>query len=75
MVVTPAIGNLIREGKTHMIANALETGSKFGMITLDKALIELVKAGLVSVEDACAKANNPELVRAGKAPTSSAVSY
>ena len=75
MVVTPAIGNLIREGKTHMIPNALETGSKFGMITLDKALIELVKAGLVSVEDACAKANNPELVRAGKAPTSAAVSY
>lgn len=71
MVVTPAISNLIREGKTHMITNALETGSKFGMITLDKALIELVKSGLISVEEACAKANNSEFVRAGKSPTSS----
>jgi len=75
MVVTPGISNLIREGKTHMINNSIETGSKFGMITLDKALIELVKSGMISVEDACAKSNNPDLVRAGKAPTSAAVSY
>lgn len=66
MIVTPAISNLIREGKTHMINNAIETGAKFGMITLDRALIELVKSGMVSVEDACAKAHNPEVVRAGK---------
>jgi twitching motility protein PilT len=75
MVVTPAIANLIREGKTHMINNAIETGVKFGMITLDKALIELVKKGLISIEDACAKSNNPELVRAGKASASAAVTY
>ena len=67
MIVTPAISNLIREGKTHMIPNALETGQKFGMITLDKALIELVRKGFVTVEDACAKAHNPDAVRAGKA--------
>src|SRR4029077_13731515 len=36
MVVPPAISNLIREGKTHMIYNAIETGSKFGMVSLDK---------------------------------------
>ncbi|MBI2119096.1 MAG: type IV pilus twitching motility protein PilT [Elusimicrobia bacterium] len=66
MIVTPAISNLIREGKTHMIPNAIETGAKFGMISLDKALIELVKSGMVSIEEACAKANSPETVRAGK---------
>ncbi len=69
MVVTPAIANLVREGKTHMIPNAMETGSKFGMISLDKALIELVKGGMITVEDACAKATNPEVVRAGHAGT------
>lgn len=74
MVVTPAVSNLIREGKTHMIANAIETGGKFGMITLDKALIELVKSGVISVEDACAKAHNPDAVRAGKA-AGSTVAY
>ena len=66
MVVIPAISNLIREGKSHMIKNAIETGGKFGMITLDKALIELVQGGLVSVEAACAKAHDPDLVRLGK---------
>lgn len=66
MIVTPAIANLIREGKSHMIPNAIETGAKFGMVTLDKALIEVVKSGMVSVEDACAKAHNPEAVRSGK---------
>ena len=65
MVVTSAISNLIREGKSHMIKNAIETGAKFGMITLDKALIELFNSGMVSMEAACAKAHDPELVKSG----------
>ncbi|OIO73906.1 MAG: type IV pili twitching motility protein PilT [Elusimicrobia bacterium CG1_02_37_114] len=65
MIVTPAIANLIREGKTHQIYNAIETGAKYGMIGLDKALIELVKAQMVSQEDAVSKASNPEFVRTG----------
>ncbi len=70
MIVTPAISNLIREGKTHMIPNAIETGGKFGMISLDKALIDLVKSGLITNEDAVAKANNPDTVRSGKVAVS-----
>lgn len=66
MIVTPAIANLIREGKTHMIYNAIETGAKFGMVPLDKALSELVKEGIVRFEDAIAKAHNPEAVRSGR---------
>ena len=73
MIVTPAIANLIREGKTHMIKNAIETGAKFGMTTLDKTLIQLVKSGLVSLEEACAKAHDPEAVRAGKAAAGSGI--
>lgn len=65
MIVTPAIANLIREGKTHQIYNAIETGSKVGMISLDKALIELVRQNYVSLEEAISKAINPEYVRTG----------
>jgi twitching motility protein PilT len=48
MVMTPAISNLIREGKTHMIYGAIDTGAKFGMIPMDKALAELSKQGLIT---------------------------
>ncbi|MFN0117217.1 MAG: type IV pilus twitching motility protein PilT [Elusimicrobiota bacterium] len=63
MIVTPAIANLIREGKTHMIYNAIDTGTKFGMISLDKALIDLVKAHKISLDDALIKAKDPQMVR------------
>jgi twitching motility protein PilT len=63
MIVTPAIANLIRESKTHQIYTAIETGAKYGMITLDRSLIELVRKGMVSLEDAVSKAQNPEFVR------------
>jgi twitching motility protein PilT len=65
MITIPAISNLIRESKSHMIKNAIETGGKFGMITLDKALIDLVNSGLISVESAMAKASDPDFVRSG----------
>ena len=59
MTVTPAIANLIREGKTHMIYGAIETGAKFGMTTLDRSLEELVRSGKVKLQDALAKAREP----------------
>lgn len=65
MVVTPAISNLIREGKTHQIYSAIETGAKFGMISLDRALLNLVQAGQITQEDAIAKAHNTEYVKSG----------
>jgi len=65
MIVTPAIANLIREGKTHQIYTAIETGAKYGMISLDKSLLDLVRKGWVSLEDAVSKAQNPEFVRSG----------
>ncbi|MEW6410296.1 MAG: type IV pilus twitching motility protein PilT [Nitrospirota bacterium] len=63
MIVTPAIANLIREGKTHQIYSAIETGLKFGMISMDMSLAELVKEKLVTLEEAMSKAQNPEAVR------------
>lgn len=62
MVCTPAIANLIREGKTHQIYSAIETGQKFGMLSGDRALANLVKEGLVKKEDVMMKAHNPETI-------------
>lgn len=47
LVGTPAIKNLVREGKTHQIPGAMETGSQFGMQTFDQALKELASMGLI----------------------------
>ena len=63
MVATPAIRNLIREGKTFQIYSALETGSKVGMQSVDIALASLLYKGLVSEEDALLKARDPEGVK------------
>ncbi len=60
MIMTPAISNMIREGKTHMIYGALDTGAKHGMIPMDKSLAELVRTGIVSPEEALQRANNQE---------------
>jgi twitching motility protein PilT len=63
MVVTPAVANLIREGKPHMIYSAIETGAQFGMFTMDKSLADAIKRGIVDPEVALAKAHNPDQVR------------
>ena len=43
MIVTPAIGNLIREGKTHLISSAIQTGGRDGMLSFDRPLAERVR--------------------------------
>lgn len=60
MTGTPAIRNLIREGKTHQIPSAVQSGSKDGMQTLNQALRQLVKQHLVSYEVALAQSSNPQ---------------
>ncbi len=52
LVATPAVRAIIREGKTHQLQSAMETGSLTGMITLDKALLELARKGTISLEEA-----------------------
>jgi twitching motility protein PilT len=64
MITTPAISNLIREGKTHMIYGAIDTGAKFGMIPMDKALADLVKQDIISAEEAVVRAHNVEAFKA-----------
>jgi twitching motility protein PilT len=56
LIVTPAISNLIREGKTFQIPSAMQTGKNHGMVVLNDALFELVKNGTVEPKDAYIKA-------------------
>ena len=60
MVVTPAISNLIREGKTAQIYGAIQTGGRLAMQTLEKALADLYKPGTISFESAMSKTSRPE---------------
>ena len=63
MIGTPAIRNLIREDKVAQMYSAVQTGGAHGMQTLDQHLAQLVKAGMVSRQDAMTKAKNPESIR------------
>ena len=50
MVSTPAISNLIRENKTYQIQNMIQTGSKYGMQSMDQELVSLYRQGLVTID-------------------------
>ena len=63
MMVTPAIRNLIREGKTPQIISAISTSAAEGSITMDNALIQLYKNKTISVETARGAARDPEYVK------------
>ncbi|HSQ00656.1 MAG TPA: type IV pilus twitching motility protein PilT [Candidatus Dormibacteraeota bacterium] len=60
---TPAVRNLIREGKVHQIPSAMQTGQKVGMQTLDMALIDLVRRSVVSAEEAQYRTLTPDLFK------------
>ncbi len=59
LVVTPAIANLIREGKTFRINSAVQTGKKFGMMLLDDTLFDLWHRGICEERDVILKSNSP----------------
>lgn len=61
----PAVRNLIREGKSHQIANVIQTSRKLGMITMDDAIMQLVREGKITREMGAAFAQNPEAMGAG----------
>jgi len=52
LIKNNAVANLIREGRTHEIPNVIETGTKEGMVSLDKSLAELVRVGEITIENA-----------------------
>jgi twitching motility protein PilT len=60
MTGTPAIRTTIRDGKTHLIDNIIQTSAELGMMTLETALANGVKAGKISVDVATSYAVRPE---------------
>ena len=64
LLPTPAVRNLIREGKTHQIYSAMQTGGEHGMQTMDAALVALVRSGRLPLEIARQRSSVPtELAR------------
>ncbi len=59
--ITPAIRNLIREGKIYQIPNLLQNTAEEGMISMERSLAELVKQDLVELEEARSRASNKNI--------------
>ena len=73
LIPTPAVRNLIREGKTHQIYSAIQTSGSIGMQTMDAHLAQLVRLGRISQELALERASVPEELKRllGAAPPAS----
>lgn len=73
MTVTPAIANLIRDGKSYQINSAMQAGGEFGMHTMDQNLAQLVNAGTVDIRAAIDRAHDrqgfQQLVRRTHSPS------
>jgi twitching motility protein PilT len=52
LVATGAVRNIIREGKTHQLDAAIQTGAEYGMQSMDRQLVQLIQAGKISFEEA-----------------------
>ncbi len=63
LVPTPAIRNLIREGKTHQIYSTLQTGGSVGMQTMDASMVQLVRERKITRELAEARSTTPQELR------------
>ncbi|AEG15542.1 twitching motility protein [Desulfofundulus kuznetsovii DSM 6115] len=63
MVATPAIRNLIREGKTYQIPSQMQTGARYGMQTMDTSLRLLYQKGMISREELLNRARDPETLQ------------
>jgi twitching motility protein PilT len=75
MINTPSIAALIRDNKTFRINSDIQTGAKFGMVTLDSFLIDKYQQGMISQEEVITKSQDPTTIlaklqelQAGQAP-------
>src|SRR3954447_21645212 len=63
MVNTPSIAALIRDNKTFRIQSDIQTGAKYGMVTLDSFLVEKYMAGMIAREEVITKAQDPVTIQ------------
>ena len=59
MLMTPAIGNLIRKNETNKIQSTIQTSRRLGMVTLDDSLLDLVREGVIAPDVALAASQSP----------------
>ena len=64
MVNTPSIGALIRDNKTFRLNSDIQTGAKYGMVTLDSFLLDKYMAGMIAREEVITKAQDPITIQA-----------
>lgn len=60
MINTPSIGALIRDNKTFRIGSDIQTGAKYGMVSLEASLVDLYLRGLIAYDEVITKAQDPE---------------
>ncbi|MEX2394272.1 MAG: PilT/PilU family type 4a pilus ATPase [Actinomycetota bacterium] len=60
LMVTPAVRNLIREGKTHQLYSVMQAGAQYGMQTMDASLADAVQKGVVRFDEAKERCHNVE---------------
>jgi twitching motility protein PilT len=63
LIATPAVRNLIRERKGYQLASQMQAGAKYGMVTMDQNLAELVRAHRITLESALERAASPDDLR------------
>jgi twitching motility protein PilT len=51
-VATPAVRNIIREGKSYQLEAVIQTGAEFGMQSMDRTLVNLIHTGVISYDEA-----------------------
>jgi twitching motility protein PilT len=63
MTATPAIRNIIRDGKVHMLRQVIETHAEEGMISMEKALLALYERNLINMDEALSHAVDTDYLR------------
>jgi twitching motility protein PilT len=52
LIATPAVRNIVREGKSHQLEAVIQTGAEFGMQSMDKTLVSLIRRGTITYDEA-----------------------
>jgi twitching motility protein PilT len=60
LIATPAVRNIIREGKSHQLEAVIQTGAEFGMQSMDKTLVNLIHNGTITYDEARTFAVDPD---------------
>lgn len=63
LIGTPAVRNIIREGKSSQLESTMQTGAKYGMIVLNNYLIKLYENGLIDMETTIRRSTNPDYIK------------